>query len=243
MPRIGGKKLLRKIICESFPLPERFDRYIEVFGGMAWVLLYKDKHAQTEVYNDADGELVNLMRCVKYHLNELERELDGYLNSREMFTGALLQLNCKGLTDIQRAARYYIKMRLSFGADGRSFACISRNLKGSVGKMQAVKERFSGVVIENKDFDNLIKVYDRKTAFFFCDPPYFEAEDCYDVVFKKADHERLKQRLCGIKGLFLLTYNDCGYVRECYSGFNIRGVERGNNLSSGQYREVIVTNY
>ena len=37
--RIGGKRLLRKAICERFPAADRFDRYIEVFGGAAWVLL------------------------------------------------------------------------------------------------------------------------------------------------------------------------------------------------------------
>ena len=49
LPRIGGKKLLRKTICEAFPPPERFDRYIGVFGGMARVLPYKDRRAATEV--------------------------------------------------------------------------------------------------------------------------------------------------------------------------------------------------
>ncbi len=123
LPRIGGKKLLRKAICESFPHSGLYDRYIEVFGGMAWVLLYKDKHANTEVYNDADGKLVNLMRCVKYHFGELVRELNYWFNSRELFQDALSQLKSSGLTDIQRAARYYIKMRISYGADGRSFGC------------------------------------------------------------------------------------------------------------------------
>lgn len=41
--RIGGKKLLRKTICERFPETGTFDRYIEVFGGAGLVLLYKDK--------------------------------------------------------------------------------------------------------------------------------------------------------------------------------------------------------
>ena len=75
IPRVGGKKLLRKAICECFPDEHRFDRYIEVFGGGGWVLFYKDKHAKMEVYNDADGDLVNLMRCIKYHCEELQREI------------------------------------------------------------------------------------------------------------------------------------------------------------------------
>jgi len=243
MPRIGGKKLLRKTICEAFPLQERFNRYIEVFGGMAWVLLCKEKHADMEVYNDADGELVNLMKCVKFHLPELMRELEGFLNSREMFTDAVSQLGSKGLTDIQKAARYFIKMRLSFGTDGRTFACNNRNIQSTVEKMQAVRERLSRVVIERKDFDDLIKVYDRKDALFYCDPPYYKTEGYYDVPFGKADHIRLKDRLSGIKGLFLLSYNDDEFIRELYRDFNIRSVERANNLGKGRYREVIITNY
>jgi DNA adenine methylase len=243
MPRIGGKKLLRKTICETFPPPERFNRYIEVFGGMAWVLLYKDKHAETEVYNDADGELVNLMKCVKFHLPELTRELEWLLNSREMFTDAISQLGSKGLTDIQKAARFFIKMRLSFGTEGRTFACKAANIKGALSKMNDVSGRLSRVVIENKDFDDLIKVYDRKDAFFYCDPPYYKTEDYYDAPFAKADHERLKDRLNSIKGLFMLSYNDDNFIRELYKNYNIRSVERANNISKGMYKEVIITNY
>lgn len=41
IPRIGGKRLLRTKICDSFPSGERFNRYIEVFGGGGWVLFLK----------------------------------------------------------------------------------------------------------------------------------------------------------------------------------------------------------
>ena len=36
--------------------------------------------------------------------------------------------------------------------------------------------------VENKDFEALIRQYDRESAFFYCDPPYFEAEGCYAVL-------------------------------------------------------------
>ena len=38
-----------------------------------------------EVYNDADGRLVNLFRVVKYHPKALQEELEFVLNSREVF--------------------------------------------------------------------------------------------------------------------------------------------------------------
>lgn len=141
IPRIGGKRLLRTKICDSFPSGERFNRYIEVFGGGGWVLFSKEKQADLEIYNDADGNLVNLMRCIKYHCSELQREIDGFYNSREIFYDVSQQLNCRGFTDIQRAARYFIKMRLSFGADGRSFGCSKKPLYRSKDYLSVISDR------------------------------------------------------------------------------------------------------
>ena len=245
IPRIGGKKLLRKEICGRFPSPETFDRYIEVFGGAAWVLLYKERHTNLEVYNDLDGEMVNMLRCVKYHLSELLKEMSGFYNSREIHKNILSQKDCTGLTDIQRAARYFYRMKLSFGSDGRSFGCNRAGLKNSVEKIKSVSLRLAerDVVIENKDFENLIRHYDRKTAFFYCDPPYFNTEKYYDVLFSKNDHERLRECLLNIKGKFMLSYNDCDYIRGLYENFNIESVTRNNNLANGIYKELIITNY
>ena len=54
-----------------------FGRYIEVFGGGGSILFSKNRNADLEVYNDANSDLVNLFRCMKYHRAELEREIDG----------------------------------------------------------------------------------------------------------------------------------------------------------------------
>ncbi|MDE7193503.1 MAG: DNA adenine methylase [Oscillospiraceae bacterium] len=243
--RIGGKKLLRKHICERFPAEGTFDRYIEVFGGAGWVLFYKDRHAQLEVYNDADGQLVNLMRCIKYHAEELQRELDGYCNAREFFEDASAQLDMRGLTDIQRAARYFLRMKLSFGANFRTFGGNQRNFENTVNYLTDVQKRLmkSSVVIEHKDFENLIKVYDRPAALFYCDPPYHSTEKYYDVQFEKADHIRLRNTLANIKGKFLLSYNDDDFVRELYKNFKIEEIERQNNISVGKFKKLIITNY
>lgn len=113
---IGGKRMLRKAILERFPT-DKVERYIEVFGGAAWVLFAKEKQAgQLEVYNDINGNLVNLFRCVKYHCGELQREFDWLLSSREQFFDYVAQANMRGLTDIQRAARFFYVVKLSFGS-------------------------------------------------------------------------------------------------------------------------------
>ncbi len=61
--------------------------------------------------------------------------------------------------------------------------------------------RLAEVVIENKDCVDLIRQYDREDAFFYCDPPYYDAEDCYAVGFPKEDHQRLHDALLECQGL------------------------------------------
>ena len=52
---VGGKRLLRKVIEPL--VPTDIKSYIEPFGGGAWVLFYKEKWADLEVYNDLDNNV------------------------------------------------------------------------------------------------------------------------------------------------------------------------------------------
>lgn len=83
MSWIGGKKALRELIVRLFPL--YYERYIEVFGGGGWVLFHKPPGNDFEVYNDFNGLLVNLYRCVRDKPEELMEALRYVLNAREDF--------------------------------------------------------------------------------------------------------------------------------------------------------------
>ncbi|MBZ9615275.1 DNA adenine methylase [Clostridium estertheticum] len=243
---IGGKKLLRKEIMNRFP--ESFNRYIEVFGGAGWVLFGKDKHADIEIYNDANGDLVNLFKCVKYHCGELQRELSFMLNSRELFLEFRDQYSLNGSTDIQRAARFFMVIKTSYGSDCKSYGCVKRNISVMVDYLTDIQKRLQNVVIEHKDFQNLIKVYDRIDALIYLDPPYYGTEKYYQAQFNKDDHVRLNETLKNIKGKFLLSYNDCEFIRELYKDFNIEEIQRNHNLKnkdgkSNMYNELIIKNY
>lgn len=240
--RIGGKKLLRNKIIERFPA--NFSRYIEVFGGAGWVLFARDRHAPMEVYNDADGRLINLFRVVKYHPRALQEELQLTLNSREVFQACCQTAPPWAMTDIQRAALYYIQIKESFGSDCQTYRCSLINIGAAVDYLTQVSERLAHVVIEHKDFADLIKVYDRPDALIYCDPPYHGAEKYYDTAFAEADHLRLKAALSGVKGRFILSYNDDDFVRDLYTDYRIEELVRPNNLAPGkQYAELIIRNY
>lgn len=244
---IGGKKALRKKIMEQFPERGTYNRYVEVFGGAGWILFASEKHAKMEVYNDVNGNLVNLFRCTKYHPEALQKELEFILMSREQFFDAKEQIGYRGMTDIQRAARFYVLIKESFGTDLRSFGVRSKNMDSAKEYIIEVSKRLNSVVIENSDFERILKTYDKEDALFYLDPPYYKTEKYYPDRFMPEDHVRLKKSLTGINGKFILSYNDCEYIREMYKDYTIIETDRTHNLIRKEvkprYKELIVKNF
>lgn len=242
---IGGKKLLRKKILELFP--ESYTRYVEVFGGAGWVLFAEERKVELEVYNDVNSDLVNLYRIIKYHPEELQKELRYILMSREIFFDAVEQCEVRGMTDIQRAARFFITIKESYGNTLKSFGCVARDMNAMVEYLAGVSRRLNRVVIENQDFAKILKTYDQTGTLFYLDPPYYAAEKYYQHRFRPEDHRRLRDSLRKIQGKFILSYNDCTEIRELYDGCRIETVERQNNLAtkkeSRRYKELLIRNY
>lgn len=242
---IGGKKLLRKTITQEFP--SDYKKYVEVFGGAGWVLFHQERKAQ-EVYNDFNSDLVNLFKCVKYHAEELQKELNCMLNSRVLFEEYMSQLQSRGLTDIQRAARYFFVIKTSYGSKGTNYGAVRKNVENLKRYLSAIQTRLSTVVIENKSYEQILDKYDSKDTLFYLDPPYYNSEKYYSADFDIKHHQHLNTLLCNIEGKFILSYNDEEYIRELYKNFSTIEIERNNNLTSRysknrRYKEIIIKNY
>ena len=250
MSWIGGKKALREEIVARFPL--NYSRYIEVFGGGGWILFHKDPGRDFEVYNDFNPNLANLYRCVRDHPEELQEELRYVLNSRLDFDYMKKMMHSGTiLADIKRAAYFYQLIRYSYASGLDSYGGQPHSMWNNFPLIHQACQRLQRVVIENKDFEKLIRQYDRPESFFYCDPPYYETEDYYqDVGFTRKDHERLANTLCSMQGKFLLSYNDCPEIRELYSrpGIIIETTTRLSNIAQRyeagkQYAELLISNY
>lgn len=243
----AGGKWAKVVITAGEPLSVYYDG--KRIGGAGWVLFGLDpKPSCFEVFNDADGNLINLYRCIKYHCAELQRELEGLTASREMFFDYKNQLTGPGLTDIQRAARFYYLIRCSFGSSRRTFKTSQIVFSNRLSYLSEIQERLKRVTIENLDFAHLIRTYDRPDALFYLGPPYWGTERHYDAAFSMEDHRRLRDTLSGIKGKFVLSYGDCPEVRELYTGYKIEGVSRKDTLSTkgnnqSNFAEVIISNF
>ena len=150
--------------------------------------------------------------------------------------------------DVQLAVAFFKLIRYSYGSGCRTFGCRAYDVRKAFSTVWDVSDRLAHVTIENRDFEELIIQYDRPDAFFYCDPPYYETEGHYEVVFSKEDHIRLCRALKNIQGKFLLSYNDCEFIRELYKDFYIESCSRANNMalrydSSSQFPELLISNY
>ena len=142
-------------------------------------------------------------------------------------------------------------IRYSYGSTLDSFASQPHSIWGDFPLIDMASRRLQKVIIENQDFEVLIKHYDSPVSFFYCDPPYFATESYYkDVGFTKKDHIRLRDMLMECRGKFLVSYNDCPEIRELWNrdGIRIESVSRIDNLrqrySGGAvYGELFISNY
>lgn len=83
IPWPGGKSRLAPQLMELFDFEHT--TYVEPFAGAAAMLFLCPEPAKVEVLNDINGELVNLYRVVKHHLDEFVRQFRWQLVAREEF--------------------------------------------------------------------------------------------------------------------------------------------------------------
>jgi DNA adenine methylase len=190
----GGKFRLAPKLIRIFP-PHRI--YTEAFGGGASVLLLKAR-AYAEIYNDLDGEVVNVFRVLQnrrkaHRLQELLR-LTPF--ARKEFELSYKQAR----TDVERARRTIIRSFMGFGSDSISRLKASRagfntrlssvmqtgfrwnsNRSGTgpasdwqnyPAHIAEFSERLQGVVIEQRDARVILEKMDGPETLHYVDPPY-----------------------------------------------------------------------
>lgn len=240
----GGKtKLLNHIL----PLITPHKCYCEPFAGGLGVFLAKDK-SSIEVLNDANGDLVNFYRCVRFHPEVLIAELEFTLNSRQEFHDFRHQ---PGLTDLQRAARWFFRQRNCFrGSNLETFGVSPTSVGSASGsrsaRMESIRQlnlRLDRAIIENLDWQKCVDVYDRTSTFFFFDPPYTDCDAGMYAAWKLSDVMVLRQRIARLRGSWLVTLNDSPDIRRVFAGCKIKSIERPKGIGGGgrPYREILVS--
>ena len=223
----GGKFRLAPWVIEHFP-PHQV--YIEPFGGAAGVLMQKPR-SHGEVYNDLDGDIVNLFRVLQ---NAPQREALAELlvltpYARDEFELAWIYTD----EPVERARRTVVRAQMGFGSAGAS--------KGTTGfridcyrqygtaqqlwarypeQLAAIGKRLAGVLIENRPAIDIMLAHDSPQALHYVDPPYMhdtrvrgaQKGRYYRHELDDDQHAELLATLNQLQGMVVLS----GYPSELY---------------------------
>lgn len=238
----GGKWVLAPWIIANLP---PHDIYVEPFGGAASVLIRKAP-VYHEVYNDLNGEIVNVFRVLRNKVLavELERALRLTPFARSEYDESFLETP----DPVEGARRTIIRSFMGFGGNSVSggaktgFRSISlTTARGTTPPTEWVSywdavptfhERLSAVAVENRDALELMGIHDSPEALFFVDPPYVHdtrnEKHGYRFEMTDADHGRLMDQLAGMKGMVVLS----GYASPLYERLGWHTVKR-NTFADG----------
>src|ERR1700734_1005863 len=184
----GGKWRISPGIMSYFP---KHRTYSECFGGGGSILLRKTR-SYAEIYNDLDGEMVNLFKMVRDHSQELSRLVLATPFARDEYREAFEATD----DPIEMARRTLIRSHMGFGSNA-----INRGIKsgfrancnnatttpatdwiGLPRIITAVAQRFLAVVLENRNALEVMEQQDSSETLHYLDPPYVHSTRAIDLM-------------------------------------------------------------
>lgn len=234
----GGKWKLAPWIIEHLP-PHRI--YVELYAGAASVLMRKER-SYAEVYNDIDGEVVNVFRILRdpARAEQLRARLELTPFAREEFVAAYEP----ALDEMDAAAKMITRAIMGFGSasmTGTHITGFRRNTRRSgttpahdwttwPWQIPAFVDRLRAVVIENKAALEVFPDHDTPETLFYVDPPYpwstraalrgranLGSKHGYRHEMSDDDHRRLAGALRAGRSMVVISGYACDlYDRELF---------------------------
>lgn len=227
----GGKWLLSKWIISHFPTHRV---YVEPYGGAGSVLIQKPR-TYAEIYNDLNGEIVNLFRILRNRRAALE--LKNLLWLTPFARDEFKQSYEKASDPIESARRLVVRAFMGFGSaahnskhatgfrasSDRSGTTPAKDWMNYPEAMDFLIERMRGVCVENVPATDLIRQRDGEDYLFYVDPPYVHATRQHrqhgnygDFEMSDKEHIKLSQVLHQVKGMVVLSGYESALYRELY---------------------------
>lgn len=227
----GGKWRMAPWIISHFP-PHRC--YVEPFGGGGSVLLRKPR-TYAEIYNDLDGEIVNLFTVARDHGEQLAR-----LCEITPFARAEFELAYVPVDDvIEQARRTLVRSFMGFGSAGisgqstgfransnRSGTTPAHDWMNYPAALRITLQRLRGVVVENRDALLCMQQHDAPETLHYVDPPYVHEtrairtrSPAYRHEMSDEQHARLIAGLRQLTGMVIVSGYRCGMYDSLFAGW------------------------
>lgn len=229
----GGKWKLAPWIIEHLP-PHH--TYVEPYGGGGSVLLRKPR-SYAEVYNDLDGEIVNVFTMARDRGPELQRALELTPFARDEFERSYEP----SADPLEQARRTITRSFQGFGSaaacgqasgfratSSRSGTTPAHDWRNYPEAFAAVVERLRGVVIENRDAMVVMARHDSARTVHYVDPPYVHStrqrkaqmsypNRGYRHELDDEQHRVLAGFLHGLRGMVVMSGYRCDLYDEAFA--------------------------
>jgi DNA adenine methylase len=258
----GGKtracKIIENVILQHFDITS-FDTIISpFFGGGSFEFYMQNKYGVVLKVNDKFTPLYNFWKQVKINkdiLCEGLREIKSV--SKEQFIAYRKTIMDLQDNILQQAIQYFVINRCSFSGSTLSGgfseeASRKRFTQSSINKIEALD--FTNIEIYNEDFYDFINTYipalteaQPSKSLLFLDPPYY-LESKSKLYGNNGDlHEgfnhNLLFELLNSKKNWVLTYNNCEYIRNLYKDYTILDVHWSYGMNTTKASsEIIIIN-
>lgn len=248
----GGKtracKKLDDVLTEHFDTA-KFDGLISpFFGGGSFEFFLQSKYGYSIEANDKFTPLYNFWLHCKLRNEELCNELISKMKvNKEKFQQYREEI--LNVEPFQQAILYFIINRCSFSGSTMSGgfsveSSLKRFTKSSIERVR--KLDLSKFEIDNKDFKQFLEDKSAENKLIFLDPPYYldKKSKLYGKngdLHEAFDHDGLFTTVSKLRN-WIMTYNDCEYIRNLYKDFTITETSwsYGMNKSKASSEIVII---
>jgi DNA adenine methylase len=248
----GGKtracKQLDQVLNENYKISGFVNIVSPFFGGGSFEFYLQNTHGLPIIANDKFTPLSNFWVTAKEHNAELCNRLREWIGKVDKAEFAKFRDSIINSEDtMEQSVMYFIINRCSFSGATlsggfSSEASAGRFTTSSIDRIQALE--LSEFQMYNLDFEEFINQHYTPDSLLFLDPPYYleNGSKLYGKngdLHENFDHERLHRCISKL-GNWMLTYNDCEYIRELYSDFAILDAEWGYSMNKSKKSSEIV---
>lgn len=209
-PYPGGKGRFADEITSHLPTTRI---YVEPFAGSASIFFNRDP-SPCEILNDLNSDIYVFFKTAKERPGALVNWVEKIPYARQQYEAWIGEWAAghRPDDDVERAGRFWViqqmnqmgKLNEAAGFKTSAEYPASRTFYNARTHLRETVNRFADVTIENRDWIDIVDLYDHERALFYCDPPYLNKADPYGL--DEFDHARFATVMSKVEGRFAISY-------------------------------------
>jgi DNA adenine methylase len=255
----GGKSRAVDLITQILP---DFQEFREPFvgGGSIFIHLKQMFPKRKFWVNDLYTELYKFWKVSQTDLENVVKQVETwkseFQNGKKLHK--FLAENIAGFDDLQTASAFFVFNRITFSgtteAGGFSQQAFEKRFTdSSIWRLRQLENVLDNVKITNFDYQTVVEP-EGENVLIYLDPPYFSATKSAlygknGKLHKAFDHQRFAETLKNCPHKWLITYDDCEFIRELFSFAEITswdlmyGMRNQTATSDQRGKELFISNF